>query len=71
MANNSGASKALRELLASSQVDNIYDYQHVNPILSRLRDLLAELDDLGLTKAAAYLAMAIDRVEVDLTTESD
>lgn len=71
MSDDSDSAEALNLPLAGSDELGSYISQSVKPLISRLRDLLEELDELCLPKAAAYLSMAIDLVEAELASESD
>ena len=47
--------------------DNLQSIEHV---IVQMGLILRQLDLMGFPRAATYLSMAIDQVEVDFTTES-
>lgn len=66
MSNDSDCDTLLGHSIANPGELDSHISEDVKSLLSRLDELLKELDDLQLPMAAAYLSMAIYHVEADL-----
>lgn len=70
MANGNDIVPALKEPSTDENPKIMEDIENVNDVLVRLKGLLGELDAMGCPRAASYLSMAIDHVELDFATKS-
>lgn len=70
MANRNGSVPELKEPIAATNSPFQDDFQDVNYMTARLKELLGELDTMGFPRAATYLSMAIDQIEADFTPKS-
>jgi hypothetical protein len=70
MANCKNTAAASEEPSFNASSEIVTDVHDVNDVLVRLKGLLGELDAMGCPRAASYLSMAIDHVELDFATKS-
>ena len=70
MANDKGTVPELNELPADVNPAIVTKVHDVKMVVDRLKGLLGELDAMGFPRAATYLSMAIDQVELDFAPKS-
>jgi hypothetical protein len=70
MANSKDTVPELTEPSAGANPEIVSEVHEVKIVIDRLKGLLEELDALGFPRAATYLSMAIDQIELDFAPKS-